>query len=65
MVIAVLVVVALFGAASGIIGDIGDTVTNTGDENSNTIECVLGSPENGIEECSSSDGSQEEGGAPG
>lgn len=39
--IALLLVVAIFGAASGVISQIGDTVTDTGEKQSNTLGCVI------------------------
>lgn len=52
LIIAVLVIVALFGAASGLMSDIGDAVTGTGDNQTDTLECVLGNPENDADDCS-------------
>lgn len=52
LIIAVLVIVALFGAASGIISDIGNAVTGTGDNQTDTLDCVLGNPENDADDCS-------------
>lgn len=52
IIIAVIVVVALFGAASGIISQIGETVTGTSDNQSSTLNCILGNPQNEVDECS-------------
>lgn len=52
LIIAVLVIVALFGAASGIISDVGDAVTGTGENQTDTLDCVLGNPKNDADDCS-------------
>lgn len=64
MIIAVLVVVAIFGAASGIIGNVGDVITGTGEDQSNTLDCVLGGSDKDIDECGSSGTSNEGSGGP-
>ncbi|MFB6144819.1 MAG: hypothetical protein ABEJ98_05910 [Candidatus Nanohaloarchaea archaeon] len=52
MLIALVVVVAIFGAATGIISKAGETVTGSGSNHSSTLGCILSNPGNSVDECS-------------